>query len=62
MILILGDGSETLVEQPGAVVIMKGNVHAWRNPGPEWTRWLTVLVDAEPAIVNGKQLEDGWKV
>lgn len=61
LLLILGDGSETLIEQPGTLVIMKGNVHAWRNPGPDWTRWMTVLVDAEPAVVKGEKLEDGWK-
>ena len=50
------DGSEHLVEEPGTVIVQRGTMHAWKNPGPEWVRWLTVLVDAEPAIVAGKPL------
>ena len=56
--LVLDDGSEVLVDQPGTTVVMKGNIHAWRNTGPEYARWVTVLVDAEPATVNGEVLED----
>jgi hypothetical protein len=29
-----------------------------RNPGPEWCRWIAVLVDAEPAKVGGTALKD----
>ncbi|KAI0788464.1 hypothetical protein C8Q75DRAFT_807677 [Abortiporus biennis] len=47
--LMLEDGIETLLENPGDVVIQRGTMHAWRNPGERWTRWVTVLVDAEPA-------------
>ncbi|KAI0815010.1 hypothetical protein BC629DRAFT_1588686 [Irpex lacteus] len=55
LILMMEDGSEYLLEKPGDVVIQKGTMHAWRNPGPEVARWACVLVDAEPAVVNGKQ-------
>lgn len=61
LILVLDDGSETLLEEPGSTVVMKGNIHAWRNPGPGCTRWVTVLVDADPAQVNGKVLDDAWR-
>lgn len=54
------DGSETLIEITGDTVIMKGGMHAWRNPGPNWARWISVLVDAKPATVNGETLEDAW--
>ena len=54
------DRSETLIETPGDVVVMKGGLHAWRNPGPEWARWVSVLVDAEPAVANGVTLDDAW--
>ena len=62
LILVLDDGSETLIENPGDVVIQRGNMHAWRNPGPGVARWVSVLVDAEPAAVDGKPLEDVWLV
>lgn len=55
--LVLEDGSEQLIEEPGTVVVQRGTIHAWRNPGPEWVRWLAVIVDAEPAVVNGQRLE-----
>ncbi|KAI8982888.1 hypothetical protein BD414DRAFT_419244 [Trametes punicea] len=57
LILVMEDGSETLLDQPGDVVVQRGTIHAWRNPGPEWARWITVVIDAKPAVVNGKVLE-----
>lgn len=57
LILIMEDGTEKLLKNPGDVVIQKGSLHAWRNPSQqEWTRWVTVLIAAEPAVVEGKQL------
>jgi hypothetical protein len=29
-----------------------------RNPGTEWCRWISVLVAAQPAVVDGKPLAD----
>ena len=52
LILIMEDGSETLLDQPGDTVVQRGTIHAWKNPGPEWTRWVTILMDANPAVVN----------
>lgn len=37
-------------------MIQRGTIHAWKNPGPDWTRWVTIVVDAKPAIVNGTVL------
>lgn len=56
MILVMEDGSETLIDNPGDTVVQRGTIHAWRNPGPEWTRWITVVIDAKPAVVNGTAL------
>lgn len=56
LILMMEDGSEYLLDQPGDVVIQKGTMHAWRNPGPEVTRWVSLLVDADSAVVNGTVL------
>jgi len=61
LILVTDDGSEKLVENPGDVIVQKGNSHAWRNPGPGWTRWVSVLVAAEPAVIDGAPLEDVWR-
>jgi len=56
LILITEDG-ETHLKHPGDIVIQKGTMHAWRNPSSNWTRWVTVLIAAEPAVVNGKALQ-----
>lgn len=61
IVLEMEDGSETLVENVGDVVILRGTIHAWRNPGPGWTRWLTVLIDAKPAVVGGKAIAPDYK-
>ena len=44
------------LKNPGDVVVQKGTLHAWTNPGKEWARWATVLMDAKPAEVNGQTL------
>ena len=52
------DGSETHLKNVGDVVVMKGALHAWKNPSAtKWCRLISVLTDAEPAIVQGKILE-----
>jgi len=56
LMLIMEDGTEKLLKNPGDVVIQKGTMHAWKNPSQGWTRWVTVLIAAEPALVDGKQL------
>ena len=43
------------------MVIQKGGMHAWKNQGPDWARYVCVLVDAHAAEVDGKPLEEGWK-
>ena len=50
------DGTEKHLKNSGDVVIQKGTLHAWRNPSQEWARWVSVLIAAEPAIAEGKQL------
>jgi len=56
LILIADDGTERHLVNPGDAVIQKGTIHAWRNPGNEWARWATVLIDADAADVDGKIL------
>lgn len=60
--LVLEDGSETLLDKPGDSVIQRGTAHAWRNPSAtEWARFLAVVVDAEPVVVDGKTLENEFR-
>jgi quercetin dioxygenase-like cupin family protein len=54
--LELDDGNITLIEA-GAVIIQRGTIHAWRNPSQDITvRVAFVLIDANPANVDGKPL------
>jgi len=58
VILIFPDGTETHLKNPGDTVVQRGTNHAWKNPGATWTRWITFVIDAAPAIVDGKELTD----
>ncbi|KAH8100682.1 hypothetical protein BXZ70DRAFT_938319 [Cristinia sonorae] len=53
LIAMLEDGTEYVMDRPGDVLIQRGTMHNWHNPGPEWVRYITVIVDAESAVVNG---------
>ncbi|TCD62217.1 hypothetical protein EIP91_007222 [Steccherinum ochraceum] len=57
LVAILEDGSELVMDRPGDVLIQRGTMHTWHNPGPEWVRYITVIVDAESAVVNGRALK-----
>jgi len=60
LVSITEDGKE-IVLKPGDVVVQRGNLHSWRNPGLDWARWVSVLVDAEPAVVNGESMGNAWR-
>lgn len=62
VILITEDGSETRLTNPGDTVVQRGSVHAWKNPGTEWARWISVLVPAEPVVVNGMTLQPEFHI
>jgi hypothetical protein len=51
------DLSETHLKNPGDTVVQKGTMHAWKNPGKTMARWASVMIPAEPAIVNGTALK-----
>lgn len=55
--LITADGAETRLSTPGDTVVQRGTLHAWRNPSAtQWTRWVSVLLAAEPAVAGGATL------
>lgn len=57
VVLLMEDGTERLLDTPGDTVVMKGALHAWKNPSETtWARWVTVLLSAEPVQVNGNVL------
>lgn len=52
------DSGEVRHLKAGDVVIQRGTNHAWHNPGTSWSRMAFVLVDAEPARVGDRVLEE----
>lgn len=61
LVLIMEDGDERALKA-GDIVVQRGTLHGWRNPsGDQWTRMLSVLIDAQPAVVDGKPLPDEWR-
>ncbi|KAJ7597001.1 hypothetical protein C8J56DRAFT_1041240 [Mycena floridula] len=60
LVLIMEDGTETLLRNPGDVVVMKGGMHAWKNPSStQPVRWITVLMSANPVVVGSSPLKPG---
>ncbi|KAF9507440.1 hypothetical protein BS47DRAFT_310269 [Hydnum rufescens UP504] len=53
--LILEDGSETTLTEPGSIVVQRGTLHDWKNRGTGWTRFIAVLIDASPVHVSDEQ-------
>jgi hypothetical protein len=63
LVLITEDGTETVLKNPGDTVIQKGTMHAWKNPSnTQPVRWISVLVAAKPATVNGGSLKPDFIV
>jgi hypothetical protein len=61
IVLIMDDGTETHLKNPGDVVVQKGTAHARKTLGTDWTRLATVLVDGKYAVVNGQELGGLWR-
>lgn len=55
------DNEDEFMAKAGDVVVRRGNMHGWKNPGPEWARWVAVILDAKPAVRNGNSLNEGMK-
>src|SRR5436190_18431368 len=54
--LVLDNGVKTRVKQH-EIVVQRGTIHEWSNPGPESARMLFVLIPSEPARIDGVELE-----
>jgi quercetin dioxygenase-like cupin family protein len=51
------DGGEWVHLKAGDIVIQRGTNHAWENKSNRVCRLASVLVAAEPVVINGKPLE-----
>lgn len=54
--LELDDGKSVRLG-PGDIVVQRGTIHAWINPGDKPNRIAFILLDAKPALVAGQALE-----
>ena len=53
--LELDAGKKTRVKT-GEIVVQRGTIHAWHNPGNDVARVAFILLDASAATHNGKPL------
>lgn len=51
------DSGERVGLGPEDVVVQRGTIHAWINPGPDWARMAFVLIDATPAMAGNVRLD-----
>lgn len=52
--LVLDDGEERTLTEPGSVVIQRGTMHLWENRSQDtWARYIIVVIDASPIHVPG---------
>lgn len=50
------DDDEAVHLKAGDVVIVRGALHAWSNPGTQPATIAFIMVDADPVVVNGQTL------
>jgi len=53
--LVLDDGVERTVTEPGSIIVERGTMHHWINRSSAWAKVVIVLIDAGP--VQGKDGE-----
>lgn len=51
------DDGKVLHLNPGDVIVQRGTMHAWVNNGPGPCVFAFVLIDANPAVADGKELK-----
>ena len=50
------DGGEIVHMMPGDIVVQRGTMHAWVNNGTTPAVFAFILIDADPANVQGREL------
>jgi quercetin dioxygenase-like cupin family protein len=56
------DDGEIVQITAGDIVVQRGTMHAWVNPGPEACVFAFVLLDATPAVAGGEELRTHFPV
>ncbi|CAK96242.1 uncharacterized protein An02g00270 [Aspergillus niger] len=51
------DDGSTVTLRAGDTVVQRGTMHKWGNPSDEWARLTSVMVQARPVVVDGKEME-----
>ncbi|KAH7134966.1 hypothetical protein B0J11DRAFT_148707 [Dendryphion nanum] len=54
------DSGETRRMKRGDVAIQRGTMHQWRNVGTGWARFMFVLQDSQPVVIDGKALGEDY--
>jgi hypothetical protein len=54
------DEGATVHLKQGDVVVQRGTIHAWINRSDAPCKMAWILIDAEPVVVGGKELTDGF--
>jgi quercetin dioxygenase-like cupin family protein len=55
------DGGETVTVRAGDVIVQRGTNHLWHNRGERPCRFAWILLDAQPAEVDGRRLGASWR-
>ena len=53
------DGATVHLKQ-GDVVVQRGTIHAWINRGDRPCKMAWILIDADPIVIDGTELTDGF--
>ena len=54
------DDGETVHLKEGDVVVQRGTIHAWINRSDAPCKMAWILIDADPVVIDGQQLTDGY--
>jgi quercetin dioxygenase-like cupin family protein len=54
------DDGETVHLKQGDVVVQRGTVHAWINRSDKPCKMAWILIAAEPIVIDGRELTDGY--
>jgi quercetin dioxygenase-like cupin family protein len=54
------DDGETVHLKQGDVVVQRGTIHAWINRSDAPCKMAWILIEAEPIVIDGKELTDGF--